>query len=86
LLSQQTSYQAGGEAAKRNETERVSKPSRHAKKPVGYPNETTGSKLAAEMRKEANKMTSEQKSQYFRKAMALIYAADGAKDAASARH
>lgn len=64
----------------------MSKPLQRAKKPVSYPNETAGSKLAAEMRKEANKLTSEQKSHYFRKAMALIYAADGAKDAASVGH
>ncbi|MGA2658503.1 MAG: hypothetical protein ABSH34_13445 [Verrucomicrobiota bacterium] len=64
----------------------MSKPLRHTKKPLSHPDGTTGSKLAAEIRREANKLTSEQKSLYFRKAMALIYAADGAKDAASVGH
>jgi len=45
-----------------------------ARKLLSYPDRTRGSKLAAEMRKKANKLSSEQKSRYLRKAMALICA------------
>jgi len=38
-----------------------------AKKSLSYPSETRGSKLAAEMRKKANKLSAEQKSIIFAK-------------------
>jgi hypothetical protein len=63
----------------------MSKPSQRAKRPLSYPDETTGSKLAAEMRKKTNSLTPEQENYCFQKAMALIYAGDGAKEAASVR-
>jgi hypothetical protein len=60
-----------GNASKRLMSKLASKP----KKLLTYPNDTAGSKLAAEMRKKANKLSSEEKSHYLRKAMALIWAA-----------
>jgi hypothetical protein len=61
----------------------MSKTSQITRKPLSYPDETSGSKLAAEMRKKANNLNSEQKDRYFRKAMALIYGGNGAKAALS---
>ncbi len=62
----------------------MSKTASIPKKLLSYPNETRGSKLAAEMRAKANRLTSEQKGRYFRKAMALIYGGNGAKEAVGA--
>ena len=69
-----------GNASKRLMSKLASK----TKKLLTYPSDTSGSKLAAEMRKKANKMSSEQKSHYLRKAMALIYGRTGAKAATGA--
>lgn len=63
----------------------MSKRSQHTKKRLTYPDETAGSKLAGEMRKKTNNLTPEQEHYYFQKAMALIYAGDGAKEAARVR-
>ncbi len=63
----------------------MSKASPRVKKRLSYPIETTGSKLAAEMRKKANKLSSDQKNRYLRKAMALIYGGDAAKEETGTR-
>ena len=60
----------------------MSKPLPKVKVLSRYPDETKGSKLAAEMRKRANALNPEEKSRYLGKAMALIYGG-GAKEAAS---
>src|SRR5258708_5956772 len=61
--------------------ENMSRPSPKTKKPLSYPDETQGSKLAAEMRAKANRLTREQKGRYFSKAMTLIYGGTRAKEA-----
>ena len=48
-----------------------------------YPDETEGSKIAREMREEANKLTREQEEECFKRALAMIY---GGSQAASVRH
>ncbi len=60
------------------------KPLPHAveKKPA-YPDETPGSRLAAEARKLASKLTPEQRREHFNGAMTMIYG--GAKEATLAR-
>ena len=50
---------------------------RPRKKPH-YPEETMGSRLAAEIRKRANKLTKEERRHHFEKAMAMIYSGDPA--------
>lgn len=45
-----------------------------------YPDQTRGSKLAAEIRKKANGLTPKQRAEYFRKGMVLIYGGDGKKE------
>ena len=59
-------------------------PARAAKKKLDYPEETTGSRLAAKARKLASKLTPEQRREHFNEAMAMIYG--GAKAATVARH
>jgi len=58
-------------------------PKRAAPKKPDYPEETSGSRLAAKARKLANKLTSEQRREHFNGAMAMIYG--GAKEATLAR-
>jgi hypothetical protein len=43
------------------------------KKPLDYPDETEGSRMAAEIREKANKLTPEQREEYFRQAMQVYY-------------
>lgn len=50
-----------------------------------YPDETTGSKLAAEARKLANSLTDEQRDECLAGAKALIYGRTRTKQAAGAR-
>jgi hypothetical protein len=59
-------------------------PRRTAPKKPAYPNETSGSRLAAKARKLANKLTPEQRREHFNGAMTMIYG--GAKEATLARH
>ena len=47
-----------------------------------HPDETIGSKLAAEIRKKANGLTSKQRADYFRKGMAIIHGGRGKEEAA----
>ena len=49
------------------------KPSKQPKKPLDYPEETYGSRVAARARRAANKMTDEERREYFRQGMVLIY-------------
>jgi hypothetical protein len=48
-------------------------PKRAATKKPDYPEETSGSRLAAKARKLANKLTPEQEAEHFRRGMAMIY-------------
>ena len=52
------------------------------KKPLDYPEETEGSRLAAKSRKMANSLTAEQRREYFNRAMVMIYGGDERKEAA----
>jgi len=45
----------------------------HKRKKRGYPKETQGSRLAAQIRKLASKLSPEQEAEYFRTGMAKIY-------------
>ncbi len=44
-----------------------------AKRKATYPNETEGSRIAAAVRKEASKLTAEQRRELFKRAMVKIY-------------
>jgi len=46
---------------------------RGAPKKLDYPEETSGSRLAAKARKLANKLTPEEEAAHFRRGMAIIY-------------
>ena len=48
-------------------------PQRATSKKPDYPEETSGSRLAAKARKLANKLTPEQRREHFNGAMAIIY-------------
>lgn len=50
----------------------MKQPARKPKK-LDYPEETEGSRLAAKTRKLANKLTPEQRREFFRRAMVRIY-------------
>jgi hypothetical protein len=54
------------------------RPATSAKKKLDYPEETAGSRLAAEIRKRANKLTKEERRHHFEQAMAMIYGGDAA--------
>ncbi len=62
----------------------MNKTSRKPKK-AEYPDETVGSKLAAEARHLANSLTDEDRAEYLQGAKALIYARGRTKQAAGAR-
>ena len=49
------------------------KPSKPAKKPLDYPEQTHGSRVAARGRQKANAMTEEEREENFKQAMAAIY-------------
>lgn len=44
---------------------------------IDYPAETEGSRIAAKLRKEASKMTAEERKSYFEEAMQMIYGTNG---------
>ena len=56
------------------------------KKKLAYPEETEGSRTAAETRGRANGQTGEQRREHFRQAMAMIYAGQHAAKATGAGH
>jgi len=52
-----------------------------SRKLVDNPDQTRGSKLAAEVRKKANSLSPKQRADYFRKGMAMIHGGAGSKEA-----
>lgn len=48
-------------------------PANEVKRKRAYPDETEGSRIAATVRKEASKLTAEQRRELFRRAMVRIY-------------
>jgi hypothetical protein len=52
-----------------------------SRKLMDYPDQTRGSKLAAEIRKKANGLSPRQRAEYFRKGMSIIYGGEGTKEA-----
>jgi hypothetical protein len=60
--------------------------STRTKKALDYPDETEGSRLAAEIRRRCNKMTAEERRHHFEQAMALIYAGEQSPKATGAGH
>ena len=61
-------------------------PSPAKKKKLSYPDETEGSRMAAEIRRRANKLTPEQRREHFRKGMAIIYGGAQAPKTTGAGH
>ncbi|MEN9574767.1 MAG: hypothetical protein RL514_2622 [Verrucomicrobiota bacterium] len=61
-------------------------PSPIKKKKLSYPEESDGSRTAAETRRRANGQTGEQRREHFRQAMAMIYAGQHAAKATGAGH
>ena len=61
-------------------------PSPIKKKKLSYPEESEGSRTAAETRRRANGQTGEQRREHFRQAMAMIYAGQHAAKATGAGH
>ena len=57
------------------------RPAGSTKKKLDYPEETNGSRLAAEIRKRANKLTKEERQHHFEQAMAMIYGGTWPKEA-----
>ena len=55
------------------------------KKPLDYPEETNGTRWAAEARKQTSKMTREQRAELFRRGMVRIYGGQP-KEATGAGH
>jgi len=49
------------------------KPTNQPKRPLDYPEETYGSRVAARVRRAANKLTDEERRELFRQGMVLIY-------------
>ena len=62
------------------------RPAISAKKRLDYPEQTNGSRLAAEIRKRANKLTKQERQHHFEQAMAMIYGGDAAGKATRSRH
>ena len=56
------------------------KPASPKRKPLDYPDETHGSRLAAKARRVGNSLTAEERRGYFNQAMAIIYAGNRAKE------
>jgi len=48
-------------------------PQRTMQKKLDYPDETSGSRLAAKARKMASKLTPEEEAEHFRRGMTMIY-------------
>ena len=63
-----------------------SKPSTVKKKPLDYPDETNGSKLAAEIRQQANRLTAEQRAELFKEGMVTIHGGQWPKKAVRSGH
>ncbi len=63
----------------------MSKARKRQKKTAGYPDQTVGSRLAAEARKMSNSLTEQQRADYFKQAVAMIYGGSGKKAIRSGR-
>jgi len=61
------------------------RPVSKTRKKLTYPNETEGSRIAAAVRKEASKLTAEQRRELFKQAMVRIYGGQP-KGTTGARH
>jgi hypothetical protein len=48
---------------------------------TGYPQETRGSEMAAEIRKQANSLSDEERDELFKQGMQIIYGGPGSKEA-----
>ena len=57
-----------------------------AKKDVEYPDQTAGSKLAAEARTAANGLSESERDELLKRGMQVIYGGSGDKETARARH
>jgi hypothetical protein len=57
-------------------------PSAARKKKLSYPDETEGSRMAAEIRRQASKMTAAQREECLKKAMQIYYGGKWPKEAA----
>lgn len=58
----------------------------HKNKPAEYPDTTAGSKLAAEVRKQANTLSDVKRAAYMKRGMAMIYGVQSSAKATSTRH
>ena len=56
------------------------------KKVADYPDQTAGSKLAAEARTAANGLSDSERDELFKRGMQVIYGGSGDKETARARH
>jgi hypothetical protein len=63
----------------------MKKPHGKRRKKIDYPKETNGSKLAAEIRREANSLSDEKREHLFERGMQIIYGAAGKAKAACPR-
>jgi hypothetical protein len=61
-------------------------PSPIKKKKLDYPEETEGSRVAAETRRRCNKLTAEERREHLRKAMSIVYGGDQTPKTTRARH
>ncbi len=55
-------------------------------KPSEYPDTTAGSKLAAEVRKQANTLSDAKRAEYTKRGMGMIYGVHSTAKATSSRH
>jgi hypothetical protein len=60
------------------------KPTPHTSS-TSYPDKTTGSEVAAAIRKKANGLTDQQRENLFKKGMQIIYGGNGTKEAVRTR-
>jgi hypothetical protein len=56
------------------------------KKKMDYPDETEGSRFAAETRRRCNKLNAEERREHLRKAMSVIYGGAQTSKATGTRH
>jgi len=62
------------------------RPKGSSTKDTAYPEFTNADKLAAQIRRRANKLTPEQRAEYVRRGMVRIYGGQWPKEAVGARH
>ena len=71
---------------KAKEKSTAAKTVRQKARQLTYPDHTDGSAVAAAIRNKANGLTTEEKTQCFRKGMSIIYGGTGAKETVRAGH